>query len=421
MQITCRFAHSRVARLSSRVLVAALICTGLMPGGGSRGVYASDIIPPEPAPTREAIVGFADTHVHQFSNLAFGGLEVWGSPVDPFDASAFLADPDAARKRALPNSDYLYLSQADTVDYLGLAELPATLTPAATKCDQGPCWPECPPGTGVQGNPCWRIEIHGLNGGGDLLNRLIAHLPAHGTAGFPLMQGWPAFDVVTAQQVYWEWLKRAHDHGLKLMSMLAVNNQVLCHLAVHRLSFGCDDDSSVERQIQGAKDLEQYIDTVEGGPGQGFYKIVYSAAEARDAINAGKLAVVLGVEVDTPWRCRRDGNCDEDGVKQEVQRYYDKGIRVVYPVHLMDNGFGGTAVYDGLFEVANALVNGGRFFDLTDHCTPGLEWRSDIRKTIAGIQHDVKDAVTAIAVVSVAAILGEPTALLAVGIALGVV
>ena len=402
MRMTCRFAHSRLARLVSRALVIAFVWTGLVPGASRGVVSASDVTPPEPAPVRTPIVGFADTHVHQFSNLGFGGLEVWGFPVDPtFDPSQFLANPEAARKRALPNSDYAYLDTLQAIDYLGVGEIPAIATPLAQVCDNGQCWPECPPGTGVQGHACWRIEIHGQSGGSDLLNKLIAHTPSHGTMGYPDMIGWPAYNVVTAQQVYWEWLKRAHAHGLKLISMLAVNNQVLCHVAVHRASFGCDDDASVERQIQGAKDLETYIDSVEGGPGQGFYRIVYSAAEAREAINAGKLAVVLGVEVDTPWGCQLNGSCTAADVAQHVQDYYDDGIRVVYPVHLIDNQFGGTALYDGIFEFANVLVNGGAFFDITTQCTPGLQWRSDIRQTIASAKDGVTASVVAIVALGV--------------------
>jgi len=407
--------------------VAVFFWIGLLPGATRGVVYASDITPPAPAPVRQAIEGFADTHVHQFSNLAFGGLEVWGSPVDPtFDTNAFNLDPDAARRRALPDSDYIYLSAAQAIDYLGLADLPVTLTPAATKCDQGLCFAAappspCPAGTGTQANPCWRIAIHGFNGQSDLLNRMIAHLPEHGTAGFPLMQGWPAFDVVTAQQVYWEWLKRAHDHGLKLMSMLAVNNQVLCHVAPHLLADGCDDDRAVQRQIEGAYKLQDYIDALEGGPGKGFYRIVKTAEQARAVIEAGQLAVVLGAEVDTPWGCRADGNCENVDVALKVKEYWDMGIRVMYPVHVIDNGFGGAALYEGLFEIANVLVNGGQFHDMTTNCTDGLQWRSDIRQTIASVQDGMMTTIQVIAGVSVAALLGEPTALVAVGIAMGVI
>jgi microsomal dipeptidase-like Zn-dependent dipeptidase len=216
--------------------------------------------------------------------------------------------------------------------------------------------------------------------------------PSHGVLGYPDMDGWPAFDVHTAQQAYWEWLKRAHDHGLKLIVMLAVNNSVLCQLAVHRASFGCGDDDAVTRQIQGAKDLEAYIDARSGGPGQGFYRIVYSAAEARAAIYAGKMAVVLGTEVDTSWGCTPGAaHCTEGFIQDRVQDYYDDGIRVVYPVHLMDNKFGGTAVYNGLFEIANYLTTGG-WYNIVP-CGSPIEWRSDIRQTISDAQVGVGIAI----------------------------
>jgi microsomal dipeptidase-like Zn-dependent dipeptidase len=392
MKLTCRFAHARWARSGARTMTLVLALSGASPGVA----YASDVTPPEPAPVRTPIVGFADTHVHQFSNLAFGGLEVWGSPVDPtFDAVAYLANPAAAAARALPDSDFVYLTSAQAADYLGPADAPAIVPPLGEKCDDGHCWDQCPAGTGVSGNPCWRIAIHGDGGNADLLNNVIAGPSGHGIRGYPDFDGWPSFDIVTAQQVYWEWLKRAHDRGMKLMAMLAVNNAVLCRLGPHRASFGCGDDDSVTRQIQGAKDLERYIDSVSGGPGMGFYKIVYNSAEARDAIDNGKLAVVLGVEVDTPWGCTANAPCSDDHIREEVQRYADLGIRVVYPVHLIDNAFGGTALYDSLFELDNLLVN-GTFYDITSTCDARLQWRSGLRKDISAAKDDVTIAIAAL-------------------------
>ena len=91
--------------------------------------------------------------------------------------------------------------------------------------------------------PACGSPVHGPSGGDDLLNQLIPNgSPSHGTMGYPDMNGWPAFDVLTAQQAYWEWLTRAHQHGLKMIVMLAVNNSVLCQLAVHRAWDGCGDD-----------------------------------------------------------------------------------------------------------------------------------------------------------------------------------
>lgn len=365
--------RSRFARPFIVVMVSLLI--------RSTVVRANDVIPPLPAPVRTPIVGFIDTHLHQFANLGFGGLEVFGSPMDPaLDPNAPIED---ARARALPDSDFIYVPVAEASDYLGIGG----------GAVGGPLLP-CPDGSGT----CVRITIHGPSGGDDLLNQLIPNgSPSHGTMGYPDMNGWPAFDVLTAQQAYWEWLKRAHKHGLKMIVMLAVNNSVLCQLAVHRGSYGCGDDGAVNRQIQGAKDLEDYIDARAGGPGQGFYRIVYNSEEARTAIDNGKLAVVLGTEVDTAWGCEPGAIfCNDLYIQGQVQNYYNAGIRVVYPVHLMDNRFGGTAVYNGLFELAN-YIETGEFFDIVA-CGSPIQWRSDIRETIS----DLKVAVDALIVAAIA-------------------
>ena len=172
MEITCRFADSRLSRSVTRAIVAAMVVTGAIPGGvAPRVVRASDVTPPDPAPPRPPIVGFADTHVHQFANLGFGGLEVWGSPADPTGDPALFGtseeDPaqkllrDAARRRALPNSDFIYLSTIDVLDYLGAIDIPVIATPSAARCDNGNCWPQCPAGTGVPDNPCWRVATTG--------------------------------------------------------------------------------------------------------------------------------------------------------------------------------------------------------------------------------------------------------------------
>src|SRR4051795_11284798 len=103
--------------------------------------------------------------------------------------------------------------------------------------------------------------------------------------------------------------------------------------------------SAVVRQILGAK-----------APAQGFYRIVFDGQQARQAVAQGKLAVMLGVEVDTPRGCRSDVDCSAQAASI-VQRYYDLGVRSVFPVHVIDNAFGGTALYSSLFEFNNYFIN----------------------------------------------------------------
>ena len=60
---------------------------------------------------------------------------------------------------------------------------------------------------------------------------------------------------------------------------------------------------SVRLQAKRMYQLQDYIDAQFGGPGKGFYRIVKSPFEAREVINQGKLAVVMGIETSVPFGC----------------------------------------------------------------------------------------------------------------------
>jgi microsomal dipeptidase-like Zn-dependent dipeptidase len=94
-----------------------------------------------------------------------------------------------------------------------------------------------------------------------------------------------------------------------------------------------------------------------------------------------------------------------------VQRYYDMGVRAVFPVHVIDNAFGGTALYSSLFEFNNYLINGGRFWDVTTDCSVTgdpmtLSWRDGIRDVFT-------------TELKVALVLAVPAAIAAIGVAIG--
>src|SRR6478736_6909633 len=91
------------------VFLGAVTVVEVWSAGRTPVAKADDITPPPtPPPPDPPIVGFIDTHLHQFGNEGFGGLEMWGSPMDP------LLDPTASDSvgaaRALPPSDYLFVS-----------------------------------------------------------------------------------------------------------------------------------------------------------------------------------------------------------------------------------------------------------------------------------------------------------------------
>lgn len=106
---------------------------------------------------------------------------------------------------------------------------------------------------------------------------------------------YPTATNLAGQQMDTDSLKRAWQYGLRLLVVHAVNSEFLCDIA-NLSSVTCSDRDAIEAQLAAAHELQDKIDSEEGGPGRGWYRIVLSPQEARDAIAAGKLAVVLGVE-----------------------------------------------------------------------------------------------------------------------------
>ncbi len=99
----------------------------------------------------------------------------------------------------------------------------------------------------------------------------------------------------------------------------------------------------IDRQIQATRNMQKFIKLKDGG----WFKIVRSPEEARRVIRSGKLAVVQGIEVDNLFNCKRNkegkGACNVTGIRASVEKYYNKGVRHIFPIHNFDNAFGGPA------------------------------------------------------------------------------
>jgi microsomal dipeptidase-like Zn-dependent dipeptidase len=228
------------------------------------------------------VFGFADTHTHPFANLAAGGALFWGSAFGPIDAALGVCDP-----------------------------------------------------------------AHGWGGTGDVVGNIKAGFRiGHHTGGYPNFDGWPTWNTLDHQQMYSDWIYRAYQGGLRLMVSHAVNNGLICSIVNHAPGRSCDDMEAVDLQIQAAKDMEASIDQQSGGAGRGWFRIAYTPQQARQIILDGKLAVVLGIEVDKLFNCGM-GQCDSATVSTKLAEYYNKGVRHLYPVHFADNAFGGYALGGG--------------------------------------------------------------------------
>ena len=182
--------------------------------------------------------------------------------------------------------------------------------------------------------------------------------PTHDPVGWPTFKDWPHHDSLTHEQSYYRWLERAWRAGQRIFVNLLVENKVLCELYPYKQN-SCDEMDSVRLQARRIRELEDYIDAQSGGPGKGFFRIVTDPFQARRVINAGKLAVVLGIEVSEPFGCQvynDEPQCDAARIDRELDEVYRVGVRDMEIINKFDNALGGVAGDSG---ATGAVVNSG--------------------------------------------------------------
>jgi microsomal dipeptidase-like Zn-dependent dipeptidase len=245
-----------------------------------------------------SVLGFADDHVHITANLRGGGRVISGEPFDPRGVAAALGD--------------------DARD-------------------------------------------HGSDGSLDVVGNLLrgeSPTATHDTSGWPAFTGWPTHDTLTHQQVYWVWLKRTWQAGLRLVVAQTAEDDELCRVQLRR-SHSCSEPIAIAQQVRVLRGLQRYVDRRSGGRGRGFFRLVYTPRQARRVIAAGKLAVVIGVESSNPFGCRlRNGRstCTAKDVDHALAAYHRLGIRSLFIAHWFDNAFAGAALEDGVRgEFINAM------------------------------------------------------------------
>lgn len=208
-------------------------------------------------------------------------------------------------------------------------------------------------------------HIHGVGGsglwGGGVLRPLIGMIPegefGHLTGGYPEFDGWPKFQNMIHNQMHPSFIRRAYDGGLRVMCALAVHNEMLADQSGR---------SSQDQDLSDRQSIEDQIRWWQQVVGRcNWMEIAGSPREARDIVLRNKLAVVLGIEVDSAlgmWRRREDLPTDAGAaraaIRARVEQLYEMGIRQINPIHVTNNAFGGTAVYRDEFNVANRFNRG---------------------------------------------------------------
>lgn len=245
--------------------------------------FGASAAPNQPMPVR----GYADIHNHMFAELAYGGAWYHGSAVGPEEIALAACDVD--------------------VDLLGLFEKHG------------------------------RTKI-------PFVNRLITDIRGgHADSGrhegrrdgYPTYEGWPRWDTMSHQQVWEGWLKSAHEKGLSLVVISAVNFEPLCQLMpeVNR-KVSCNDMEAVDRQIAAVHEFAKK---------HPWAVVVSSPAEARRAIGSGKLALVLSLEVTNLF--------GKENWEVALERYSAKGVRTLQTAHQLNNRFTGVAIHNFIFKI----------------------------------------------------------------------
>ncbi|MGI8461591.1 MAG: hypothetical protein ACR2OC_08170, partial [Solirubrobacterales bacterium] len=182
--------------------------------------------------------------------------------------------------------------------------------------------------------------------------------------GWPTFKDWPAHDSLTHEQSYYKWLERAYMGGLRVFVNLMVDNAQLCEVYPFKADRPdpCNEMKTVRLEIKHIYELQNYIDAQEGGPGEGWFRIVRDPFEAREVINDGKLAVVLGIEISKLFDCGvynddPDPGCDRASIDRQLDEVQDLGISQMEFVNKFDNALAGVAGDGGAIGPAVNAAN----------------------------------------------------------------
>ncbi|WP_281558064.1 membrane dipeptidase [Thalassomonas sp. RHCl1] len=242
-----------------------------------------------------AVTGFADLHVHQMAELAYAGAWFHGSH----------QGEEAHALAACSGGNFFGGDHARTVL------------------------------TGIVNETLGRVP--GTEGD--------TGLHKYKKQGFPEYSGWPRWDSIAHQQVWEGHLKQAHDAGLSLYVMSAVDYKQLCDIMPNRnkkAGLSCDEMLSVDKQLDALVNFTATRDWVE---------IATSPEQARTIIHQGKLAAVMAIEASHLF-------ADQDW-QSSLDHFYNKGVRVLQPVHQSDNRFGGAAPHHFIFKLFQFLEDIG--------------------------------------------------------------
>src|SRR5690606_29128629 len=91
----------------------------------------------------------------------------------------------------------------------------------------------------------------------------------------------------------------------------------------------------------------------------------------------GDMAVILGIETSDLFDCRLvpradSPTCDDTYLLQQLDHYYDLGVRVLFPVHKYDNAFSAGDGDRAFIELGN-FFNSGHWSNFVEEGCPDID------------------------------------------------
>ncbi|MFE6995180.1 discoidin domain-containing protein [Microbacterium sp. NPDC057659] len=257
--------------------------------------------------------GLVDAHTHLNSNEGFGGRMICGAPFSPDGIAAALKD--------------------------------------------------CP-----EHYPDGRLAI---------FESLVSGIDHHDPVGWPTFKDWPKTASMSHQQSYYAWIERAWRGGQRVLVNDLVTNGVICSLPIMPKDRSCDEMTAIRLEAKKAREMESYIDDIYGGPGKGFFRIVTSPEQARQIIESGRLAVVLGVETSEPFGCKMIldvAQCSRADIDKGLAELQSLGVSSMFLCHKFDNALCGVRFDEG---TQGTVINIGQFYSTgtfwqTEQCTGAM-------------------------------------------------
>jgi hypothetical protein len=286
------------------------------------------------------LTGWVDLHAHPMSNLAFGGKVIQGG----VDTNQLILPQNNGS--LLPADSWCKPWTRAT----SVAQALGDDRPTHGGWDVGF---QC----GSQFNV--RPLIIGNLQAGNKDALVTAGLGKSQTYGFPTFDTWPAWNDITHQKMWWEWIKRARDGGQRVMVALAHNNRTLGD-AVSGDGPTFDRESANLQIVEIRHFAERHND---------FMEVALNSAQLEQIVLSNRIAIVLGVEIDNIGDYNTDpayknlppavrDQLVAARIPMEIQRLYDQGVRYIFPVHIVDNLLGGTAIYEPSFNIPNFRETG---------------------------------------------------------------